>query len=47
MSDDCNVAGEQAEKVVLMFLERLSHPSSPEMSNKQKHNNEMVERIFP
>jgi E3 ubiquitin-protein ligase UBR4 len=47
MSDDCNAAGEQAAKVVLMFLERLSHPSGPKMSNKQQRNNEMVARILP
>lgn len=47
MSDDCNAAGEQAAKVVLMFLERLSHPSGPKVSNKQQRNNEMVARILP
>lgn len=40
-------AGEQAKKMVLMFLERLSHPSSLKKSNKQQQNNEMVARILP
>ncbi|XVF71321.1 hypothetical protein PTKIN_Ptkin12aG0027900 [Pterospermum kingtungense] len=35
--------GEQAKKIVLMFLERLSHPKS----NKQQRNTEMVARILP
>ena len=47
MLDDCNVVGEKAAKVILMFLERLSHPSGPKMSNKQQCNNEMVACIFP
>ncbi|KAL5739314.1 hypothetical protein ACOSQ2_028494 [Xanthoceras sorbifolium] len=38
--------GEQAKKIVLMFLERLCHPSSLK-SNKQQRNTEMVARILP
>ena len=34
MSGDCNVAGEQAAKVVLMFLERLSHPCGRKIYGK-------------
>ncbi|GMH20638.1 hypothetical protein Nepgr_022479 [Nepenthes gracilis] len=37
-------AGEQAKKIVLMFLERLCHPSG---SKKQHRNTEMVARILP
>lgn len=37
-------AGEQAKKIVLMFLERLSQPFG---SNKQQRNTEMVARILP
>ncbi|KAL8161170.1 hypothetical protein V2J09_012659 [Rumex salicifolius] len=40
-------AGEQAKKIVLMFLERLSHPSGLKKSNKQQRNTEMVARILP
>lgn len=40
-------AGEQAKKIVLMFLERLCHPSGLKKSNKQQRNNEMVARILP
>ncbi|XP_074308362.1 auxin transport protein BIG [Silene latifolia] len=40
-------AGEQAKKMVLMFLERLSHPSGLKKSNKQQRNTEMVARILP
>ncbi|XP_010261103.1 PREDICTED: auxin transport protein BIG isoform X2 [Nelumbo nucifera] len=40
-------AGEQAKKIVLMFLERLCHPSSLKKSNKQQRNTEMVARILP
>ncbi|XP_077214481.1 auxin transport protein (BIG) [Tasmannia lanceolata] len=40
-------AGEQAKKIVLMFLERLCHPSGIKKSNKQQRNNEMVARILP
>ncbi|GFS30531.1 auxin transport protein [Actinidia rufa] len=40
-------AGEQAKKIVLMFLERLCHPSSLKKSNKQQSNTEMVARILP
>ncbi|KAL4322754.1 hypothetical protein S245_049914 [Arachis hypogaea] len=39
--------GEQAKKIVLMFLERLSHPSGLKKSNKQQRNTEMVARILP
>ncbi|KAJ0989688.1 hypothetical protein J5N97_008044 [Dioscorea zingiberensis] len=38
---------EQAKKIVLMFLERLCHPSGLKKSNKQQRNNEMVARILP
>lgn len=40
-------AGEQAKKIVLMFLERLSHPLGLKKSNKQQRNTEMVARILP
>lgn len=40
-------AGEQAKKIVLMFLERLCHPSGLKKSNKQQRNTEMVARILP
>nr|GMC67386.1 auxin transport protein BIG [Ipomoea batatas] len=40
-------AGEQAKKIVLLFLERLSHPSGLKKSNKQQRNTEMVARILP
>lgn len=39
-------AGEQTKKIVLMFLERLSHLSLKK-SNKQQQNNEMLARILP
>ncbi|GLT56357.1 hypothetical protein SLA2020_294010 [Shorea laevis] len=39
--------GEQAKKIVLMFLERLSHPMVLKKSNKQQRNTEMVARILP
>ncbi|PKU69107.1 auxin transport protein BIG [Dendrobium catenatum] len=39
-------ASEQAKKIVLMFLERLSHPSLKK-SDKQQQNNEMLARILP
>lgn len=39
--------GEQAKKIVLMFLERLCHPSGLRKSNKQQRNTEMVARILP
>lgn len=38
---------EQAKKIILMFLERLCHPSGLKKSNKQQRNNEMVARILP
>ena len=38
---------EQAKKIVLMFLERLSHPLGLKKSNKQQRNTEMVARILP
>ncbi|KAK6154972.1 hypothetical protein DH2020_009220 [Rehmannia glutinosa] len=40
-------SSEQAKKIVLMFLERLSHPSGLKKSNKQQRNTEMVARILP
>lgn len=40
-------SGEQAKKIVLMFLERLSHPSGLKKSGKQHRNTEMVARILP
>ncbi|KAF8656506.1 hypothetical protein HU200_060675 [Digitaria exilis] len=40
-------AGEEAKKIVLMFLERLCHPSGAKKSNKQQRNEEMVARILP
>ncbi|KAK9067154.1 hypothetical protein SSX86_014479 [Deinandra increscens subsp. villosa] len=40
-------AGEQAKKIVLMFLERLSHPTGLKKSSKQQRNTEMVARILP
>lgn len=39
--------GEQAKKIVLMFLDRLSHPLGLKKSNKQQRNTEMVARILP
>ncbi|RAL46785.1 hypothetical protein DM860_005064 [Cuscuta australis] len=39
--------GEQAKKIVLLFLERLSHPSGLKKSSKQERNTEMVARILP
>ncbi|CAH9092629.1 unnamed protein product [Cuscuta epithymum] len=39
--------GEQAKKIVLLFLERLSHPSGLKKSTKQQRNTEMVARILP
>lgn len=39
--------GEQAKKIVLMFLERLSHPLGLRKSNKQQRNTEMIARILP
>ncbi|KAL9261274.1 Auxin transport protein BIG-like protein, partial [Drosera capensis] len=40
-------ASDQAKKIVLMFLERLSHPSGLKKSSKQQRNTEMVARILP
>ncbi|KAF6169153.1 hypothetical protein GIB67_038650 [Kingdonia uniflora] len=40
-------ASEQAKKIVLMFLERLCHPSDLKKSNKQRRNTDMVARILP
>lgn len=40
-------SSEQAKKIVLMFLERLSHPSGLKKSSKQLRNTEMVARILP
>ncbi|KAF5725427.1 auxin transport protein BIG isoform X1 [Tripterygium wilfordii] len=39
--------GEEAKKIVLIFLERLCHPSGLKKSNKQQRNTEMVARILP
>jgi E3 ubiquitin-protein ligase UBR4 len=39
--------GEEARKIVLMFLERLCHHLGAKKSNKQKRNEEMVARILP
>ncbi|KAJ8751615.1 hypothetical protein K2173_025768 [Erythroxylum novogranatense] len=39
--------GEQAKKIVLMFLERLCQPLVLKKSNKQQRNTEMVARILP
>ncbi|XP_009785858.1 auxin transport protein BIG isoform X1 [Nicotiana sylvestris] len=47
VSSDEAGAGEQAKKIVLLFLERLSHPSGLKKSNKQQRNTEMVARILP
>ncbi|XP_049346360.1 auxin transport protein BIG isoform X2 [Solanum verrucosum] len=47
VSSDEAGAGEQAKKIVLLFLERLSHPSGLRKSNKQQRNTEMVARILP
>lgn len=38
-------SSEQAKKIVLMFLERLSHPSG--LTKSQQRNTEMVARILP
>nr|AGH32778.1 auxin transport protein BIG [Krascheninnikovia arborescens] len=40
-------AGDQAKKIVLMFLERLSHTTGLKKSSKQQRNTEMVARILP
>ncbi|XP_068642658.1 auxin transport protein BIG [Aristolochia californica] len=47
VTDDETGAGEQAKKIVLMFLERLCHPFGLKKLNKQQRNNEMVARILP
>ncbi|KAL9226491.1 hypothetical protein vseg_002298 [Gypsophila vaccaria] len=47
VSSEESGSGEQAKKMVLMFLERLSHPSGLKKSNKQQRNTEMVARILP
>ncbi|KAG9448547.1 hypothetical protein H6P81_008512 [Aristolochia fimbriata] len=47
VTDDETGVGEQAKKIVLMFLERLCHPCGLKKSNKQQRNNEMVARILP
>ncbi|CAN4082734.1 unnamed protein product [Withania somnifera] len=41
VSSDEAGAGEQAKKIVLLFLERLSHPSGLRKSHKQQRNTEM------
>lgn len=40
-------AGEEARKIVLVFLEKLCYPSGAKKSNKQQRNEEMVARILP
>ncbi|XP_017240355.1 auxin transport protein BIG isoform X1 [Daucus carota subsp. sativus] len=40
-------SGEEAKKIVLMFLERLCHPLGLKKTNKQQRNTEMVARILP
>lgn len=40
-------ASEQAKKIVLMFLERLSHPSGLKKLSKGHRNTEMIARILP
>lgn len=40
-------SGEQAKKIVLMFLERLCHPLGLKKTHKQQRNTEMVARILP
>ncbi|CAI0553248.1 unnamed protein product [Linum tenue] len=48
VSNEKTGTGEEAKKIVLMFLERLCHPSSGlKKSNKQQRNTEMVARILP
>lgn len=47
ISSEESGAGEQAKKIVLMFLERLCHALGAKKSNKQQRNNEMVARILP
>ncbi|XP_022962536.1 auxin transport protein BIG [Cucurbita moschata] len=47
VSSEQTGTGEQAKKIVLMFLERLSHPFGSKKSNKQQRNTEMVARILP
>lgn len=46
VNSEATGAGEQAKKIVLMFLERLCHPVGKK-SNKQQRNTEMVARILP
>lgn len=47
VSSEVAGAGDQAKKIVLMFLERLCHSSGLKKSNKQQRNTEMVARILP
>ncbi|KAI3452175.1 hypothetical protein Pfo_008840 [Paulownia fortunei] len=47
VSSEDSGSSEQAKKIVLMFLERLSHPSGLKKSSKQQRNTEMVARILP
>ncbi|GER49260.1 E3 ubiquitin-protein ligase UBR4 [Striga asiatica] len=47
VSSEDTGSNEQAKKIVLMFLERLSHPSGLKKSSKQQRNTEMVARILP
>ncbi|KAL3624091.1 hypothetical protein CASFOL_032907 [Castilleja foliolosa] len=47
VSSEDTGSSEQAKKIVLMFLERLSHPSGLKKSTKQQRNTEMVARILP
>lgn len=46
VNSEATGTGEQAKKIVLMFLERLCHPLGKK-SNKQQRNAEMVARILP
>ncbi|EPS73190.1 hypothetical protein M569_01564, partial [Genlisea aurea] len=47
ISSEDSGSSEQAKKIVLMFLERLSLPSGHKKSSKQQRNTEMVARILP
>ncbi|KAK4477539.1 hypothetical protein RD792_016768 [Penstemon davidsonii] len=47
VSSEDTGSSDQAKKIVLMFLERLSQPSGLKKSSKQQRNTEMVARILP
>uniref|UniRef100_A0A7N1A599 Auxin transport protein BIG n=1 Tax=Kalanchoe fedtschenkoi TaxID=63787 RepID=A0A7N1A599_KALFE len=47
ISSEESGTGEQAKKIILMFLERLCHTSGLKKSQKQQRNTEMVARILP